>query len=146
MTAAVLDRAGPARRQRMRAPASAVGGLAAATLALRLRDPHQDGSWGFCPIALMGVWCPACGSLRAVNDLTHLRLEDALSSNLLLVLAAPVVVLLLVRWTRDRWTGRVRAPLSPDVALRWAVVLVPLLLAFAVLRNLPVPWGLWLAP
>ena len=78
------------------------------------------GSWGLCPSAALGFWCPGCGGLRAVNDLTDLRLADAASSNLLLVVAMPVVVLLLGRWLLDAWTGRVRAPLAaphPTAAL-----------------------------
>ena len=44
----------------------------AATIALRLRDPHDSGSWGYCPWKLLtGLDCPGCGALRAVNDLTH---------------------------------------------------------------------------
>lgn len=129
------------RRQRMLAPAITVGALGAATVALHFRDPHAEGSWGFCPSALLGVACPGCGGLRAVNDLTNLQVADAASSNLLFVLALPLIVLGLGRWVLDQWRGTVR----PAPALTWVgttgVVLV--LVAFTVLRNLP---GSWLAP
>ena len=52
----------------------------------------------------MGVYCPGCGGLRAVNDLTNGDLGAAASSNLLLVVLLPVAVLWLLRWSRGRWT------------------------------------------
>ena len=58
----------------------------------------MSGSWGLCPTKLLtDLDCPVCGALRAVNDLTHLDVGAALSSNLVLVLAVPVV---LVLWGR----------------------------------------------
>src|SRR5688572_20271930 len=83
------------RWERVAAPAFTTGGLAAATLALHLRDPHEQNSWGLCPSAALGFWCPGCGGLRAVNDLTHGEVGAALSSNLLLVVAMPFAILAL---------------------------------------------------
>ena len=48
----------PARWRRMVPPAAVIGGLAAASLALHLRDPHEQGSWGLCPSA--AVASPPC--------------------------------------------------------------------------------------
>lgn len=124
------------RPRRLLAPALVVGGLGAATLALALRDPHQKGSWGLCPSHAIGLDCPGCGCLRAVNDLTHLRLADALSSNLFfVVLVVPVVVFLLGRWALDRWRGVERAPSRRTTPLLVAAGVV--LAVFTVLRNLP---------
>ncbi len=132
-----------ARLSRLASPL-AVGAVAAlGTLALHLRDPHASGSWGYCPTALVGFSCPFCGSLRAVNDLTHLDLAGALSSNLLLVVAAPVVVALWVRRLRALWRwGPGVEPLRVP-GLVWALLL-GLVTVFTVARNLPV--GSWLAP
>lgn len=131
------------RWERMRAPLVTISGLGAATVALHLRDPHDSGSWGICPTALMGFACPGCGGLRAVNDLTHLDVAAAASSNLAFVVAVPFIVLGLAVWTVHRWQGReVRA----DWQLRQRVAFAGLaaLSVFTVLRNLPV--GTWLAP
>jgi hypothetical protein len=131
------------RRRRMRAPVLAIGGLAVASLALRLRDPHEHGSWGLCPSAAMGVYCPGCGGLRAVNDLTHGDLYGAASSNLAFVVALPFIVLGLVLWTAGRWRGRpYQVPMG--VIRPVAYTGLALLLVFTVLRNLP--FGSWLAP
>ncbi|MBS43129.1 MAG: hypothetical protein CMH83_08235 [Nocardioides sp.] len=120
-------------------PTLAVGGLAATTLALRLRDPHVAGSWGFCPTAAMGFWCPGCGGLRAVNDLTHGRVADAASSNLFLFVAGPFLLAALGWWVLRRWQGRSARPADRTVLVA-AAVLVVSGLVFSVLRNGPVPW------
>ena len=87
----------PTRSERMLGPALAIGGLAAATVALHLRDPHVSHSWGVCPLyALTGIYCPGCGGLRGVNDLTDGHLGAAASSNLLLVVAIPFAVFLVL--------------------------------------------------
>ncbi|HEY0948840.1 DUF2752 domain-containing protein [Nocardioides sp.] len=134
--------AGQSRWQRMATPAITLGALGAATLALHLRDPHQSGSWGYCPSAALGFWCPGCGGLRAVNDLTNGDVGAAASSNLLFIALLPVLVFLLGRWVLDRWAGREREPDARLVTIGTATVCV-LAVAFAVARNLP---GSWLAP
>jgi hypothetical protein len=127
----------------VRAPLLTIGGLALATAALHVRDPHERGSWGLCPSrAVLGIDCPGCGGLRAVNDLTHLRLEDALSSNLLVVLGIPVAVVLLALWTWDRWRGVRAERVPPPVRRGLLYAVVAAALVFMLVRNLP---GSWLA-
>lgn len=133
----------PGRLRRLASPL-AVGAVAAlGTLALHLRDPHESGAWGFCPTALVGFACPFCGSLRAVNDLTHLDLAAAASSNLLLVLAVPVALALWGRRLVALWHGGVAAEPLRVPRVIW-IALVAVLAAFTVARNLPA--GAWLAP
>ena len=144
MSVVFVQPALPATRgRRMLAPAATIGGLALATLALNLRDPHQHGSWGLCPSAMMGIYCPGCGGLRAVNDLTHGDVGAALSSNILVTLLIPVGVVLLAVWAVDRWRGHTRS-------VRWTrlrpvvISLVTVMFVFAVVRN--TGSGAWLAP
>ena len=133
----------PSRWDRVRAPLVTIGGLGLATLALHLRDPHVGGSWGICPSAAMGFWCPGCGGLRAVNDLTHGEVASAASSNLLLVVLMPLAVLVLAVWTLDRWRGRSRRlPRRLVVVGGWALLGAAGL--FMLLRNTPA--APWLAP
>lgn len=131
------------RWRRVRGPAVVIAGLGLATVALHLRDPHQQGSWGICPSAALGFSCPGCGGLRAMNDLTHGQVGAAASSNLMLLAVMPVVIFLLVRWFGDAWSGRERDHDTRRVVGATAVYGVALL-AFTVLRNLPA--GSWLAP
>lgn len=135
----------PATRARRLLPVLATGAVVgAAALALHLRDPHVQGSWGFCPTALVGLACPFCGSLRAVHHLTDLDVAAAASSNLVLVVAAPFAVALWAGALVRAWRGR--APLLPSLpAPAWWAIGVALAL-FALLRNLPLPLGEWLAP
>jgi Protein of unknown function (DUF2752) len=132
------------RRERLRGPlvtGALVGGL---TVALHFRDPHSSGSWGFCPFyALTGIYCPGCGGLRAVNDLTNGDLVAAASSNLVFVAMVPLVVFLWVRWAGRAWSGT-PAGVARQHAGVWIALLVVVLLVFTVLRNLPM--GSWLAP
>ncbi|MCW2817730.1 MAG: hypothetical protein JWR42_517 [Marmoricola sp.] len=120
--------------------------MTALTLALHLRDPHTSGSWGGCPwLALTGRYCPGCGGLRAVNDLTDGHVLAALSSNVVFVLSVPLLLVWWVRWAQRAWTGapatRATSPRTRAVLVAAAVVLT---VAFTVLRNTPA--GAWLAP
>jgi len=132
------------RWRRMVLPAAVVGGLAAATVALHVRDPHEQGSWGECPTkALFGINCPGCGGLRAVNNLSNLQVFDAASSNLLFVASIPVLAYLFGRWAWGRWSGR---PWSSDGwSSAWSAFgLIAVMVLFTVLRNTTA--GSWLAP
>ncbi|HET8559228.1 MAG TPA: DUF2752 domain-containing protein [Marmoricola sp.] len=120
------------------APLGVAAGVLATTVALRLHDPHVPGSWGLCPLrTLTGLDCPACGSLRAVNDLTHLRLDAAFHSNALLVAAVPLLVLAWAWWLLRRCRGRPATP--PPGAARWWWAFAAVAVAFTVFRN--TPWG-----
>ena len=132
------------RWQRVQGPTLLAGGVLGASLLLHLRDPHQSGSYAYCPwLLLTGTYCPGCGGLRAVNDLSNGDLAGAASSNLLLVASAPVLLLWWARTVRDRWQGRVRHVAARRHATL-AVAFLVLAVVFAVVRNLPL--GAWLAP
>lgn len=122
---------------RLRARAASALGAGAALLVggvLWLVDPSRH-RIPLCPLhALTGLWCPLCGSTRAVHALLHADLATAVADNALFVLALPVLAGL---WWRRRTSGR-----GLPRPVWWAVVVV--VLAFGVFRNLPA--GSWLAP
>jgi hypothetical protein len=132
------------RRERVTAPVLVAGAVLGASVVLHLRDPHQSGSYLFCPwLVLTGTYCPGCGGLRAVNDLTRGDLAAAASSNVLLVGAVPLVLLLWSRWFLDRWRG-VRRAVDQRRGVLGASLFGVVSLLYWVVRNLP---GLeWLAP
>lgn len=132
------------RWERMRSPVLVIGGLTAATVALHFRDPHDKYTWGICPSAAMGVSCPGCGCLRAVNDLTNGDVAAAASSNLLFVVAMPFAVVALALWAADSWRGKERSTIPWQRLKPLLPVLLVAVVAFTVARNLAV--GDWLAP
>ncbi|WP_433661273.1 DUF2752 domain-containing protein [Nocardia sp. CA-128927] len=110
---------------------------------LHVRDPHIDGSYGVCPVyALTGWWCPGCGGMRAIHNLTDGHLLDAVHSNLLAIPLVLAFVLWISDWTlRARRGQRMRLP-SINRATMWSFF--ALLTVYTVLRN--TPWGTWFTP
>lgn len=119
-------------------------GLLAASVVLHVRDPHQPGAYGLCPwLLLTGTYCPGCGGLRAVNDLTHGDVTAAASSNLLFLGTLPLLGLWWLRSVVDGWRGRLR-PVTERTAYVATTVGLAATLVFWVVRNLP--GAGWLAP
>ncbi len=131
------DRAGV--RAAVAVAAAAVVGVAV----LAAVDPHQPGHYPTCPfLTLTGLYCPGCGSLRAVHDLAHLDLAGAWAMNPALVLTLPVLVAAWVAWLRRGVTGRPRRFVLPAWSI-WTLLVV--ILAYWVARNVPA-LAPWLAP
>lgn len=116
-----------------------------ALVVLALVDPAEVGRRVDCPFHwATGLYCPGCGTLRAVHDALHGRLLAALSRNLLavvvlpllLLLAAPVPSRLAARWHL--------AELARSPALSRAVLIA--VLGFWIARNLPLGPFAILAP
>ena len=128
------------RARRLRGPVGTAAAVGVAALALHVRDPHQQGSWGLCPFKAITGWdCPACGGLRAVNDLGHGQLVEAAHSNLFFVASLPLVVGLWLLWLRRGWTGDDSRVLPAAVVRPLTIAAAGVLLAFTIYRN--TPWG-----
>ncbi|MBF6545846.1 DUF2752 domain-containing protein [Nocardia brasiliensis] len=110
---------------------------------LHVRDPHVEGSYGVCPVyALTGYWCPGCGGMRAIHNLTDGNLLDSLHSNLLAIPLVLAFALWVGDWARQAWRGqKMRLPSINRVTM-WTFF--ALLTAYTVLRN--TPWGTWFTP
>ncbi|WP_229053623.1 DUF2752 domain-containing protein [Aeromicrobium sp. Leaf350] len=136
-------RAERSRAELVRVPLAIGAAGAAAIVALHFRDPHASGSWGFCPFLLVtGEPCPACGGLRAMNDLTRGDVAAALSSNAAAVVFVVVMGVAWVLWVVRRWQGQD----VPWIRLSkpWAIAAAVCMAAFAILRY--TPWGVGLRP
>jgi len=114
-------------------PYAAVGTAAALTGALAyigLRDPHTS-SFGFpaCPFRLLTGWnCPGCGGIRMTHDVLNGDLAAAVTDNVFMLVALPLLALWLVlRWRSGR-------KLMPTAAV---VVVVLATVAWTIVRNLP---------
>jgi len=133
-----------ARWAALRGPAGVAALGAGAAVLLHVRDPHESGSYGYCPFLLLGDRpCPGCGGLRAANLLTNGDVVGAASSNLLAVVLAGVLVVAWVLWVGRRWRGEHDARMLV-LSARGGAVVIGVLVVFAVVRNLP--FGSWLAP
>jgi hypothetical protein len=98
-------------------------------------DPNHPGHYPTCPfLALTGLYCPGCGSLRAIHALAHGHLGEAFGLNVLTVLAVPLLVAAWARWARRVLRGRPRMTVAPAWVL-WGLLAVEL--GFWVLRNVP---------
>lgn len=86
--------------------------------------------------SLTGLYCPGCGSGRAINALLHGELRRALSYNILLfVLGPPAVAVFLHEYLRLILP---RLGLKPVYLSRTAEgICVALVFAFWILRNIP---------
>lgn len=108
----------------------AFGGLA--IFFLYLFDPVRSGVYPICLLhAWTGLYCPGCGSLRALHCLLHGDLAAALRFNALFVL---LVLIAAAAWPLR--AGR----------RRWLWVLLAVTVAFGVLRNIARPPFSLLAP
>lgn len=118
---------------------------ALALVLLRVFDPLTSGVFPPCPLhALTGLYCPGCGSLRAMHALLHGNLRVAFAMNPLAMLALPFLVYGVVSWVLLQVSGRQlpRAVLSG----RWIWALGALVALYGIARNIPVyPFSL-LAP
>ncbi|OZF48168.1 DUF2752 domain-containing protein [Rhodococcus sp. 14-1411-2a] len=132
----------PTRSRSIAAPlgvaAAAVGGAAL----LHVRDPRTS-TYLPCPFhALTGLWCPGCGTTRALGDLTRGDIAAAASSNVVAVVVAVGALAVWALWLRARWTGH---PLElPRFNRPTVIVLIAVLTVFTVVRN--TPWGTAIAP
>ncbi len=138
MSATTVVRTGqPVRtivRSRRLAPyrAAAIAGAAVATD--RAFDPVHT-HVPTCPLhAVTGLWCPFCGGLRAVYELTRLDFVAALHANLMFVVSVPALIALWVHWLARARVGEGR-PALPRVAV---IAIVVALAVFTLARNLPV--------
>lgn len=125
----------------LRGPALSAAATLAATAVVGAVDPHRPGTYPVCPfLFLTGHPCPLCGGLRAVNDLVHLRVADAVGSNVLVVVGVILAVALWARWTAVRARGVNAAFVNPPGWL--SMTALGVLIGFGVLRNLPFAAGL----
>jgi hypothetical protein len=99
-----------------------------------------------CPFhKLTGLYCPGCGSTRALHLLLHGHVAAAFDLNPLAVVMLPLVVVGVARevWQMTRRDARPVTRRVPAGAV-WALLVVVVL--FGIARNLP--WGpvRWMAP
>ena len=86
---------------------------------------------------IFGLYCPSCGSTRAVRRILHGDLVGAFRYNPLLVLFSPYLIVGAVDFFRGLWRGNF--PYRRG-SLTLAYAGAALIIVFAVARNLPFDW------
>jgi len=108
-------------------------------------DPSESRFLPRCVFhSLTGLYCPGCGTTRAFHALVHGDFAAALRDNLFFAALLPVILWLLAIETGGAFFGwRPRLRPAP-AALLWT--LLAALIAFTVLRNIPIPAFEFLRP
>lgn len=124
--------------------AGACACVAVASVLFEFNPSH----YGFYPRCWLytstGIYCPGCGSLRAMHQLAHGHLAAALRCNLLLTLSVPFVAVFALRYA-VHWTAGKPLP-SLAIRPRWIKALAAVLVLFTILRNIPFAPFTYLAP
>jgi hypothetical protein len=119
--------------------------VAALVIALYRFDPARNSFYPRCFLyTTTGLYCPGCGSLRALHQLAHGHLLTALHYNPLLVLSLPLLVLAGLRHYFLRRAGESPAPFI--VRPLWIKLVAAAIILFTILRNIPYPPFTSLAP
>jgi Protein of unknown function (DUF2752) len=112
---------------------------------LRLFDPATSDVFPPCPLHyLTGLYCPGCGSLRAIHALLHGNMTVAWAMNPLTVVLLPFIAYGMLSELVVIFRGRgLPQPMLPASAIR---ALCTVIVLFGVVRNFPLhPFSL-LAP
>ena len=120
-----------------------LGGLG--LVLLRLYDPARSVIFPPCPLHYFtGLYCPGCGSLRAIHQLLLGNLRGAWAMNPLTCLLLPFLIYGLTSDAVFRLRGRgLPRVILPAASIR---TLCTVIVLFGILRNLPVHPFDWLAP
>jgi hypothetical protein len=110
-------------------------GLAGLIL-LRLYDPATSGIFPPCPLRYFtGLYCPGCGSLRAIHQLLLGNVHEAWALNPLTIIFLPFVTYGLASEALIQLHGRGLPHLFLPAI--WIRVLCAVVVLFGVARNLP---------
>lgn len=133
-------------RAQILATACVCGG---ATAFLYAVDPNQHAVYPQCLLYnATGIYCAGCGATRALYALLHGRVLDALHDNALFLAALPLILYVAAPYILNAWHANAWPKIFLDERklMPRAILFFIVMMAFAVLRNLPgVPFD-WLRP
>ncbi|MFV0606175.1 MAG: DUF2752 domain-containing protein [Niabella sp.] len=106
---------------------------------------HQ-GQFPTCPSrALFNIYCPGCGSQRAVHQLLHFHLKEAFKYNPLMVVMLPFTIALVVQYILRHFFNRYwKIGIVYNNTFLW--FLFVLFVVYFILRNVNVPLLEFLKP
>ena len=90
-----------------------------------------------CPLLLVtGLYCPGCGTFRAIDAGIRLNFWQAFRFNALTVFLLPIVFVLLVMQT-IRYINGVKSRSSGRLELIFSIIIIIISAVYFVLRNIP---------
>ncbi len=113
--------------------------LVASAAFVASHDPSTPGSrFPACVFhQATGLWCPGCGLTRGTHQLLHGHIGAALSSNIFTPIVLAAILAVWVVWLRVSWgAAPIHVPRRTSRMLAFA--LPALVIAYGVLRNIPV--------
>ncbi len=116
-----------------------LGSVLVLSMALAVLFLFNPSHYSFYPRCMLyvttGIYCPGCGSQRALYQLVHGHLAAALRCNLLLILSLPYLAFTFARYSLC-WLAH--KPLPPFVIrARWLKLLTAVLIVFAIHKRYP---------
>ena len=100
-------------------------------------NPADSGLYPLCPFHwLTGLYCPGCGSLRAMHQLLHGHLIAAFGLNPLMVLSLPFVICGFLSHIAALKSGK--PLLESRVPAIYIWIYLGIVLLFWIARNIPV--------
>ena len=105
---------------------------------LLIFDPAETSFFPACPFHLItGLHCPGCGSLRAVHQLLHGNILNALDLNPLMVLFLPFLGCIAISYLSFLLTGKYLFSLRFTNSAKLCKIILWLFLIYWILRNIP---------
>jgi len=97
----------------------------------------RDGTFPACPFYLLtNLYCPGCGSQRALSALVHGDMTDSLNYNPLLILFLPLFVVAAYYYIRNLFTADKKTAYLV-YSNKFVFGILILIICFWVLRNIP---------
>jgi hypothetical protein len=121
------------------------GFILLAAIILHFVNPSNSSLYPPSPFrALTGLYCPGCGTLRALHQLLNGHILKAFELNPLMILAMPYLVYSYLCYSAPVILGQK----IPQVFIKpaWIWLTLKIILVYWVLRNIPFAPFSWLAP
>lgn len=109
-------------------------------------DPSTSGIYPKCVFhEITGFYCPGCGSLRAAHQLLHFNIVAAIRYNsLLVVILIPLLFYAVINELRNSIFKKNNTNFTQSAA--FGFIMIGVVIAFWILRNIPVYPLVLLAP
>ncbi|HEV8133130.1 MAG TPA: DUF2752 domain-containing protein [Pyrinomonadaceae bacterium] len=99
-------------------------------------EPGKTGIFPPCVFRqLTGLQCPGCGSTRALHQLLHGHFVTAFTLNPLFVIATPLLLYVLLKYTTLSFRGITPKPNA--LPARYIYLIFVVIVSFWILRNTP---------